>query len=159
MPPPVQLKPKRSRPHARRSGEHSGPFSRVKKCSAAAFTGATCYEFGSVFRHSPTSITKDGEASKITYLHNAAGQRVFKSEPQAAQYQPNEAVLGTDFIAWLKSNFSWLFATAQANATLGQSYADSGRQLPGYALLGECRDFNPCRIVMVFVLCGRFYRG
>ena len=139
MPPPAKLKPKRSRPHARRSGEHSGPFFRTKKCPAAAFTGATRYEFSSIRRHSQTSLTKDGEASKITYLHNAAGQRVFKSEPQAAQYQPNEAVLGTDFIAWLKSNFSWLFATAQTNATLGQSYvyADSGSKLPSYALLGE----------------------
>ena len=76
-----------------------------------------CYEFSSISCHSQTTLTKDGEASKITYLHNAAGQRFFKSEPQAAQYQPNEAVLGTDFIAWLKSNFSWLFATAQANAS------------------------------------------
>ena len=101
--------------------------------------GLRTFSYDSANRHSQTMITKDGEASKITYLHNAAGQRVFKSEPQAAQYQPNEAVLGTDFIAWLKSNFSWLFATAQTNATLGQSYvyADASSQLPGYALLGE----------------------
>ena len=101
--------------------------------------GLRSFSYDSANRHSQTTITNDGDASKITYLHNARGQRVFKSEPQAAQYQPNEAVLGTDFIAWLKSNFSWLFATAQANATLGQSYvyADSGSQLPGYALLGE----------------------
>ena len=32
--------------------------------------------------------------------------------------------LGTDFITWLKSNFSWLFAQAQTNATLGQSYGE-----------------------------------
>jgi hypothetical protein len=121
------------------SGKHSSPFLRTKKCSAAAFTGALRYEFSSICRHSQTTVTKDGEASKITYLHNANGQRVFKSEPQAEDYKPNEAVLGADFIAWLKKNFSWLFATAQANATLGQSYvyADAGSQLPGYALLGE----------------------
>ena len=84
MPPPAQLKPKRSRPHARRSGKHSGPFFRVKKCPAAAFTGAMRYGFSSVFYHSQTSVTRGGEASEITYLHNAKGQRAFKSEPQVA---------------------------------------------------------------------------
>jgi RHS repeat-associated protein len=101
--------------------------------------GLRTFSYDSANRHSQTTVTKDGEASKITYLHNANGQRVFKSEPQAEDYKPNETVLGTDFIAWLKKNFSWLFAQAQTNATLGQSYvyADSASQLPGYALLGE----------------------
>jgi hypothetical protein len=35
------------------------------------------------------------EASKITYLHNSAGQRVFKSEPQVAQLAPNSSTLGS----------------------------------------------------------------
>jgi hypothetical protein len=53
-------------------------------------------------------ITQNGEAAKICYLHNAAGQRVFKSEPQTAQTLPNETELGTPFVDWLKRNFQWL---------------------------------------------------
>lgn len=88
-------------------------------------------------RHSQTTVMKDGEASKITYLHNGQGQRVFKSEPQVAQTIPNATTLGTPFVTWLKTNFQWLFAAAQANATLGQSYVYADEKLPGYALLGE----------------------
>jgi thiosulfate reductase cytochrome b subunit len=94
-------------------------------------------------RHTVTTVAHLGEASKITYLHNGQGQRVFKSEPQVAQTIPNATTLGTPFVSWLKTNFQWLFAAAQANATLGQSYvyADpstgSGQAgLAGYALLG-----------------------
>ena len=65
------------------------------------------YYFSSVFNHGQTGITKGGEACRITYLHNAKGQRVFKSEHRAGQLQPNEAMLSTNFIARLKSNFSW----------------------------------------------------
>jgi RHS repeat-associated protein len=71
------------------------------------------------------------------YLHNALGQRVFKSEPQATQYAPDEEELGSDFINWLKKNFGWLFAKAQANATLGQSFVYADAPLPEWALLGE----------------------
>ena len=34
------------------------------------------------------------EEAATTYLHNALGQRVFKSEPQATQYAPDEQELG-----------------------------------------------------------------
>ena len=77
------------------------------------------------------------EEAATTYLHNALGQRVFKSEPQATQYAPDEEELGSDFIAWLKKNFGWLFARAQANATLGQSFVYADAPLPEWALLGE----------------------
>jgi RHS repeat-associated protein len=77
------------------------------------------------------------EASKVTYLHNAAGQRVFKSEPQVAQTAPSEAQLGSDFITWLKKNFGWLFAQDQQNATLGQSYVYGDGPINSYNLLGE----------------------
>ena len=77
-------------------------------------------------------------AAKITYLHNAMGQRVFKSEPQVAQTAPNAATLGTPFVTWLQSNFGWMFAAAQANATLGQSYVyDDGQLGSTPMLLGE----------------------
>ena len=77
------------------------------------------------------------EEAATVYLHNALGQRVFKSEPQATQYAPDEQELGEGFINWLKKNFGWLFAKAQANATLGQSYVYADAPLPGWALLGE----------------------
>ena len=77
------------------------------------------------------------EEAATVYLHNALGQRVFKSEPQATQYAPDEEELGSDFINWLKKNFGWLFAKAQANATLGQSFVYADGPLPTWALLGE----------------------
>jgi RHS repeat-associated protein len=99
--------------------------------------GLRTFAYDATNRHSQTTVSKDGEASKITYLHNALGQRVFKSEPQTGQTLPNETVLGTSFTDWLKKNFSWLYATAQTNATLGNSYVYADGQLPEYALLGE----------------------
>ena len=101
--------------------------------------GLRAFSYDEANRHSQTSISKDGEAAKVTYLHNAIGQRVFKSEPQVDQTIPNESTLGTTYIDWLKKNFSWLFAAAQTNVTLGQSYvyADADAQLPSYAMLGE----------------------
>ena len=68
----------------------------------------------------------------------ALGQRVFKSEPQVAQTAPNATTLGTPFVNWLQTNFGWLFAQAQANATLGQSYVYDDAQLSSTpTLLGE----------------------
>ena len=95
--------------------------------------GLRSFAYDAANRHSQTTVMKDGEASKITYLHNGAGQRVFKSEPQVAQTIPNATTLGTPFVTWLKTNFQWLFAAAQTNATLGQSYVYADGQLPGYA--------------------------
>ena len=88
-------------------------------------------------RLAQVQVGDDDEASKVTYLHNAAGQRVFKSEPQVAQTAPTEEQLGADFITWLKKNFGWLFAQAQQNATLGQSYVYGDDQISSYNLLGE----------------------
>ena len=73
-----------------------------------------------------------------TVFSSTLGQRVFKSEPQVAQTAPSQAELGTDFITWLKSNFGWLFAQAQTNATLGQSYVYDDANLGSTPnLLGE----------------------
>jgi RHS repeat-associated protein len=84
-----------------------------------------------------THPTSSSAAAKITYLHNAAGQRVFKSEPQSAQTLPNETELGTTFTDWLKRNFSLLYAQAQTNATLGTSYSYGEGQIPSWAITGE----------------------
>ena len=88
-------------------------------------------------RLSQVQVGDSDEASKVTYLHNAIGQRVFKSEPQVAQTAPNEQELGSDFITWLKKNFNWLFAQAQQNATLGDSYVYADGNLGSYNLLGQ----------------------
>ncbi|MEO6292948.1 MAG: RHS repeat-associated core domain-containing protein, partial [Burkholderiaceae bacterium] len=91
-------------------------------------------------RHSQTSLSQlggNGESAKITYLHNALGQRVFKSEPQIASTAPSEEELGVDFVAWLKKNYAWMFEKAQTNATIGQSYVYADGALPEYALLAE----------------------
>ena len=89
-------------------------------------------------RHSRTVVNDPDEGSKITYLHTALGQRVFKSEPKVDHLAPNATVLGQSFVDWLLSNFGWMFAQAQLNATLGQSYVYDDANLGATpVLLGE----------------------
>jgi RHS repeat-associated protein len=84
-----------------------------------------------------TDTIAGNELAAHTYLHNAAGQRVFKSEPKTELTAPSETTLGTGFVSWLQTNFSWLWATAQTNATLGDSYLYADGNLPSWALLGQ----------------------
>ena len=84
-----------------------------------------------------TDSIAGNELAAHAYLHNAAGQRVFKSEPKTETTVPNSATLGSGFVSWLQTNFSWLWSTAQTNATLGDSYTYADGQLPSWALLGE----------------------
>jgi RHS repeat-associated protein len=86
---------------------------------------------------SKARIFKDGEEASIRYLHNAIGQRVFKGEPTASQTLPSEADLGTSFIDWLKKNFRWLYANAQANTSIGTAYVYGDGEIPSWVLLGE----------------------
>jgi RHS repeat-associated protein len=100
--------------------------------------GLRLFEYDASNRLAKVLVSQSAEASKITYLHNALGQRVFKSEPTVAYTAPDETVLGTDFITWLKKNFGWLFAQAQVNATLGQGYVYDEANLGATPnLLGE----------------------
>ena len=100
--------------------------------------GLRSFTYDASNRLAKVQLTQSPEAAKISYLHNALGQRVFKSEPQVAQTAPNASTLGTPFVNWLQSNFGWLFAQAQANATLGQSYIyDDGQLGATPMLLGE----------------------
>ncbi len=99
--------------------------------------GLRKYQYDATNRLAQVEVGMGNEASKVTYLHNAQGLRVFKSEPQIAQTAPNEEELGTDFVAWLKKNFGWLFAQAQANATLGQSFVYDDALGATPSLLGE----------------------
>ena len=86
-----------------------------------------------------TDTIAGNELASQSYLHNALGQRVFKSEPRTQVNPPNSTTLSPDFVTWLKNNFSWLWATAQTNATLGDSYnyGEPSAQIPSWALLGE----------------------
>lgn len=100
--------------------------------------GLRTFSYDASNRLSQVQVGDSDEASKVVYLHNAQGQRVFKSEPQVAQTAPNEATLGSDFISWLQQNFSWLFSpSSQSNALLGQSYVYGDGALNSYNLLGE----------------------
>ncbi len=105
---------------------------------AAARTCTRAHARLSNRRHSKTIVNDPDEGSKITYLHNALGQRVFKSEPQVDHVAPSATALGTPFIDWLKINFGWLFAQAQLDATLGQAYVyDDGQLGSTPMLVGE----------------------
>lgn len=106
--------------------------------------GLRTFSYDAANRLSQVQIGQGDEASKVIYLHNALGQRVFKSEPQIAQTAPSATTLGSGFVAWLQQNFAWMFAQAQADATLGQSYvyadpstATGQAGLQSYNLLGE----------------------
>ena len=50
---------------------------------------------------------------------------------------PSQSELGVGFIAWLKTNFGWLYAQAQTDASLGSAYVYADGSLPSWAVLGE----------------------
>ena len=101
-------------------------FLSIKSAFSAINTGASSSSFDSKCnagnRLSKVRILKDGEAASIHYFTNDPGQQVFKSEPKPDQYLPDQSQLGTGFIAWLKTNFGWLYAQAQTDASLGSAY-------------------------------------
>lgn len=100
--------------------------------------GQRSFVYDSANRLSEVQLSQNGEAAKISYLHNTLGQRVFKSEHQVAQTEPDEKELGTSFIEWLKQFFNWLFNKEQSKATLGQSYLFDDASLgDSPSLLGE----------------------
>ena len=84
--------------------------------------GLHTFEYDASRRLSKVKTFKDGEAARISYLHNALGQRVFKSEPEADQTLPNQTTLSPGFIDWLTKNFQWMYAAAQANTSVGTAY-------------------------------------
>ncbi len=99
--------------------------------------GLRTFEYDEANRMSKAKVFKDGEEASIRYLHNALGQRVFQGEPAASQTLPNQETLGQGFIDWLKKNFSWLYATAQANTSIGTAFVYADGALPSWAVLGE----------------------
>ncbi|MES2975768.1 MAG: RHS repeat-associated core domain-containing protein [Pseudomonadota bacterium] len=99
--------------------------------------GLRTFAYDESNRLAKVSLTRDGEAARVNYLHNALGQRVFKSEVQAEQTAPNEEELGGSFIDWLRKNFKWLFMKASTNASVGTAYVYGDGELPNWAILGE----------------------
>lgn len=63
-----------------------------------------------------------GDETTVSYLHNALGQRVFKSEPKVPTYVPSEEELGSEFTSWLRKYFGQLFTVGASTAQLGQAY-------------------------------------
>ncbi|MES2280545.1 MAG: RHS repeat-associated core domain-containing protein, partial [Pseudomonadota bacterium] len=101
------------------------------------FDGSRSFDYDEANRLAKIRLTNEGEAAAIAYLHNAWGQRVFKGEPTPETLAANQTDLGTDFIAWLKTNFKWLYESAQANTSVGTAYTYGDGPLPEWALLGE----------------------
>ncbi len=99
--------------------------------------GLRTFEYDESNRLAKVKILKDGEAASIKYLYNALGQQVFKSEPKPEQLLPNQTELGSSFVTWLQTNFGWLYAQAQTDASLGSAYVYADGQLPSWAVLGE----------------------
>jgi RHS repeat-associated protein len=100
--------------------------------------GLRTFEYDASNRLAKVSVFKDGEAASVSYLHNALGQRVFKGEYVAEQTLPDEAVLGTSFIDWLRRNFGWMFVKASANTSIGTAFIyGEDNEIPAYALLAE----------------------
>lgn len=100
--------------------------------------GLRTFEYDAANRLAKVSTPQHNDSVDIRYLHNALGQRVFRSEPEADQSQPNAVILGEGFIAWLKRRFGWLFATAKPpSSSLGVVYLHGDGEIPRWALLGE----------------------
>ena len=83
--------------------------------------GLRTFEYDASRRLSKVRMRRDGDAATVSYLHNALGQRVFKSEPQSEHSRPDEATMGTGFIAWLHKNFQWMFAPGRSSS-VGTAY-------------------------------------
>jgi RHS repeat-associated protein len=86
--------------------------------------GLRTFESDESRRLSKVKVMKDGEAAAVDYLHNALGQRVFKSQPLVEQTLPQEKKLGRGFIEWLREGFGWLFSRKSSHkSTLGLIFA------------------------------------
>jgi RHS repeat-associated protein len=100
--------------------------------------GLRRFEYDDTGRLAEVQVWKDGEAARVRYLHNALGQRVFKSEPEAEQTLPKENELGVGFVNWLRKNFGWMFQKGNgARTSVGTAFVQGDGEIPGWALLGE----------------------
>lgn len=84
--------------------------------------GLRTFVYDASGRLAKAEVFNNGEGATISYWHNALGQRVFKSEPQAEQLPPKQQSLDKSFIKWLETTFGWLFPSGNAKGTLGMAY-------------------------------------
>ena len=110
-------------------------FSGIKTGHNPIKTGVTSYQIKSKFTF--VNISRCGQAASVSYLTNPLGQRVFKSEPTTPRQEPSADQLGTDYVAWLKKNFAWLFNQQNSNSSLGTAYVYGDAELGQHSLLGE----------------------
>ena len=110
-------------------------FSGIKTGHNPIKTGVTSYQIKSKFTF--VNISRCGQAASVSYLTNPLGQRVFKSEPTTRRQEPSPDQLGTDYVAWLKKNFAWLFNQQNSNSSLGTAYVYGDAELGQHSLLGE----------------------
>ena len=114
---------KRKSPHQKSCRVFNSSNSSIKSGFSLTNTGANSFSINSNCsasnRLAKVRILKDGEAAAVKYFTNALGRQVFKSEPKPDQYLPSATKLGTGFVNWLKTNFGWLYAQAQVDASRG----------------------------------------
>lgn len=100
--------------------------------------GLRTFEYDESRRLAKVKLLRHGEAETVQYLHNAIGQRVFKSEPQAERRLPREEDFGPGFMDWLKNRFGWMFVRGNADeASIGMAFVYGDSEIPNWALLGE----------------------
>nr|WP_231402517.1 RHS repeat-associated core domain-containing protein [Caenimonas aquaedulcis] len=80
------------------------------------------YVYDASNRLAKTQVMSQGDTVSVNYWHNALGQRVFKSEPQAEALPPGEKSLTQGFVKWLQSTFGWTLSAANAKSTTGMAY-------------------------------------
>jgi RHS repeat-associated protein len=70
----------------------------------------------------------------VEYLHNALGQRVFKSDVVAEQNSSNKDRFGNAFLHWLTANFGWLFdQRSKSRLGLVFVYDEQGNLIASYS--------------------------
>jgi RHS repeat-associated protein len=84
-----------------------------------------------------TSFNNCTHVADCKLCRNSLRSFQYGAENRLSKVILGSTVVGTGFVNWLRTNFSWLWATAQTNATLGDSYLYADGSLPSWALLGE----------------------
>jgi RHS repeat-associated protein len=98
--------------------------------------GLRTFVYDASNRLAKVEAVKNGDAVGVEYLHNALGQRVFKSDPVTESTASLHGKFGNGFIGWLKSNFGWLFAPGQrGKSRLGLAfvYDEQGNLIASYS--------------------------
>jgi RHS repeat-associated protein len=97
--------------------------------------GLRTFVYDASNRLSKVEAVKNGDALGVEYLHNALGQRVFKSDPVVESTTSLDGRLDSGFIGWLKSNFGWMFSPGKNKSRLGLAfvYDEQGNLIAAYS--------------------------